>query len=116
MDFRYEVEKASGSASVITVFGDIDAGTALQLETALDGALRDKSQTRIVFDLHNTAFVSSSGLRLFMIAAKILSKRKGLIYLVGCNDKIVAAVTTSGMHKILNFAAGVAEALVLRQV
>ncbi|MDR0362436.1 MAG: STAS domain-containing protein [Planctomycetota bacterium] len=113
MTFLYQVRAVPPSAYVISVEGSIDAGTSIQLDLALNGVLANQAVLKIVFDLAKTTFISSSGLRLFMVASKAMSARRGKVMVVGEDRRISEAVTTAGMQKMLTFAPSVDDALAL---
>jgi anti-anti-sigma factor len=66
-DFDLTVEKA-GNATRVSVRGELDLGTAPQLEKALSDAREDSE--RIVLDLRDLTFMDSTGLRLLLVAAE----------------------------------------------
>jgi anti-anti-sigma factor len=67
--------EANGSATTLTVRGEIDMATVDSLERARDRAVSD-GLSLLVIDLREVAFVDSTGLR-FLLQTNRLSQRAG---------------------------------------
>jgi anti-anti-sigma factor len=61
---------------VLNVSGKIDAVTSKQLESAIDEMLQPDARM-ILLDLREVEYVSSSGLRVLMVAKEKLRQRQG---------------------------------------
>ena len=85
---------------VVTITGRLDAVTAPELEDELT-ALIDGGQTRVAMDLSRLEYVSSAGLRVFLVAAKKLKTGEGEFSLVGHKDNIKEVIEISGFPSIM---------------
>lgn len=102
MDFVSEVRVLRPSVLLATLKGVLDAGTAIQFEMSLAGYLKDPTITSVILDVPGLTFVSSSGLRVFMIIIKSLAPKNGKLFMVGTTPQIVGLVKMSGMTKWIN--------------
>ena len=89
-----------GNACVIHVQGRLDATTAPELER-YTGDLIEKGNPRIVFDLTDLQYVSSAGLRIFLLVAKKLKGLGGEMSLAGLHGNIKEVIEISGFPSIL---------------
>ena len=91
-------EKNINDIEVIAVSGRIDVISAKDLETFIDGIIDNNS--RIVFDLEDTEYISSSGLRVFLATLKILKKKNGEMRLASPQPIIRNILDISGLSSI----------------
>lgn len=102
MDFVSEVRVLKPAVLLATLKGVLDAGTAIQFEMAIAGHLKDPSVKSVILDVPGLTFVSSSGLRVFMIIIKSLAPRSGKLFMVGTTPQVVGLIKMSGMTKWIN--------------
>ena len=102
MQFTCEVRLVKPSFLLARLRGVLDAGTSIELEMSLSSYLRDPSIKKIVLDVPDLTFISSSGLRVMMVIIKSLTPRNGRLYLVGATAQIIGLVKMSGMTKWIN--------------
>ncbi|MBN9525923.1 MAG: STAS domain-containing protein [Alphaproteobacteria bacterium] len=95
---------------VLDVAGRIDSGTAKSLEDKVVGFL-DGGTKALVIDLSKVEFVSSAGLRVFLLAAKRLKAVGGKYGLAGLQPSVREVFEVSGFSKIFSLFADRAEAL-----
>ncbi len=88
----------SGSLEIAEVTGRIDATNSAELESVLSG-LVDAGVTRILVDLNGLSYISSSGLRVFLLMAKKLEKA-GKICLCNLQPQVEQIFTISGFNTI----------------
>lgn len=69
MDLKIEQR---GEVTLVLASGDIGAATCGELQAALEGLLAD-GRRRLVLDLDGVRYVSSAGLRVFLVVAKRLA-------------------------------------------
>jgi stage II sporulation protein AA (anti-sigma F factor antagonist) len=67
----------SGDTAVIAMDGDLDPHTAPDLFAVLDQLRVDQDLRHLVLDLEKLNFLDSSGLRLIVSAAQVLTERGG---------------------------------------
>jgi anti-anti-sigma factor len=70
-----ETRKKDG-LTIVSIAGRMDAVTTGEIESALMG-LVEKGETRLLFDLGALEYVSSAGLRTFLVTAKRLKAQGG---------------------------------------
>ncbi len=95
---------------VLDVTGRIDSGTAKSLEDKVVGLL-DGGTKALVIDLAKVEFVSSAGLRVFLLAAKRLKAAGGKYGLAGLQPSVREVFEVSGFSKIFSLFADRTEAL-----
>lgn len=98
-DFSQDVSILTPSTVLVRVTGALDAGTSIQLEMALSEHLKDPKVKNVVVEVPDLTFVSSSGLRVFMIIIKALNPKQGRLYLVGAGEQVAGLVKMAGMSK-----------------
>ncbi len=85
---------------VVRLTGRLDAVTAPELEGFLT-ELIDGGQTSVAVDLSTLEYVSSAGLRVFLVSAKKLKVAKGAFSLAGLKDNIKEVIEISGFPSIM---------------
>lgn len=95
--------------SVISISGRIDSLTSNELETAL-GAVMDKS-SKIILDLANTEYISSSGLRVLLMALKMLRAKNGMLMLTSLQPIARDVFEISGLSKLFPIHANLESAI-----
>ncbi len=103
MSFIYDVKRLKPSVVLAHIKGVLDAGTSIQLEMALGEYLKDPLVKKIIMDVPELTFVSSSGLRIIMLAIKSLVPKNGRLYMIGATSQIVSLIKMSGMTKWVHF-------------
>ncbi len=85
---------------VIKLTGRLDAVTAPELEGYLTEVI-DSGDTCMAMDLTNLDYVSSAGLRVFLVAAKKIKAAKGELSLAGLGGNIKEVIEISGFPSIM---------------
>ncbi|MGH7825123.1 MAG: STAS domain-containing protein [Candidatus Binatia bacterium] len=90
-------------ADVVTLAlsGKLDATTAKTFEDRILGVINSGAQ-RLVVDLAQLEYVSSSGLRVFLLAAKRVQATEGKIVLCSLKDNIRQVFDLAGFSSILS--------------
>ena len=94
-------EDRRADAVVLALSGKLDATTAKTFEDKILGLINSGTQ-RLVVDLSLLEYVSSSGLRVFLLAAKRLQATDGKIILCGLQDHIRQVFDLAGFSSILS--------------
>jgi anti-sigma B factor antagonist len=102
-------DKNINNIQVITISGRIDVISANDLEIFLNNAIGDNS--KMIFDLSETEYISSSGLRVFLATLKILNKKNGEMRLVSLQPVIRNILDISGLSNIFLIHHNLKEAL-----
>ncbi|MBP0974514.1 MAG: STAS domain-containing protein [Oscillospiraceae bacterium] len=82
--------------------GRIDTKTSPELENALRTSLTEDIQ-ELVFDLAETVYISSAGLRIFLIAQKQMN-RQGTMKVIHVNEDLMEIFEVTGFTDILTIA------------
>jgi anti-sigma B factor antagonist len=102
-------EKDIDNIRVIAISGRVDVISADDLEMYLNNALRDNSQ--MVFDLSDTEYISSSGLRVFLAALKMMKTRECEMKFASLQPVIKNILDISGLSNIFSIYHNLNEAL-----
>ena len=94
-------EDRKGDAVVLALSGKLDATTAKVFENKIFSVI-DSGAQRLVIDLSQLDYVSSSGLRVFLLAAKRLQSTNGKVSLCGLQDHIRQVFDLAGLSTILS--------------
>ena len=71
----------------------------------------EAGEQRVIFDLGQTDYVSSAGLRAILVTAKLLKPKKGKLALCNANDQILEVLEISGFHSIVKHFGNLDEAV-----
>ena len=94
-----EINKTiNGTELTIELSGRLDTRTAPQLESEMKRSLNGVSL--LVFDLNNLEYVSSAGLRIFLMAQKVMNKQ-GRMIVKNVKDVIMDIFEVTGFVDIL---------------
>ncbi|MDD2835348.1 MAG: STAS domain-containing protein [Methanothrix sp.] len=103
------IEKNINNIQVIAISGRVDVISANDLEIFLASAISDNS--RMIFDLSDTEYISSSGLRIFLASLKILKKKNGEMRLVSLQPVVRNILDISGLSNIFSIHHNLKEAM-----
>jgi anti-anti-sigma factor len=88
-------ESRKGTIVVLALKGSLDVVTSPELEKKLIGLI-DAGSRDVIFDLSHLDYVSSAGLRVFMLAIKRLAK-EGKVRFCGLNKSVKQVFDIAGM-------------------
>jgi anti-sigma B factor antagonist len=88
-----------GSASALTLRGEIDVYTAPRLRQAIID-LVDGGATRIVVDMRAVDFLDSTGLGVLVGGLKRVKVKEGSLSIVTTQDKILKIFDITGLNKV----------------
>ena len=91
-------QEKSGSKLTLHIAGRIDTKTAPELEQTVREAL--EGLTELTFDLKETAYISSAGLRILLIAQKRMNKQ-GKMTVTNANSDLMDILEVTGFTDIL---------------
>jgi len=103
-------EDRKADAVILALSGKLDATTAKTFEDRILGAINSGTQ-RLVVDLSQLDYVSSSGLRVFILAAKRLQTVDGKIVLCSMKDHVRQVFDLAGFSSMLSIYASRDEAI-----
>ena len=94
-------EDRKADAVILALSGKLDATTAKTFEDRILGVINSGTQ-RLVVDLSQLDYVSSSGLRVFIIDAKRLQTVDGKIVLCSMKDHVRQVFDLAGFSSMLS--------------
>lgn len=100
---------AESGVTVMTVIGRLDSVTSTALETEVKNRIA-AGGTRLVFDLSALEYISSAGLRVFLIAARTL-KDKGALALAAPMPLVRQVLEIAGVTSLLKVYGTTADAI-----
>jgi anti-anti-sigma factor len=98
--------------SVVSVAGEIDAGTEKQFRDALTSALA-RGTVRIVVDLSAVGFMASAGIGVLMGVRRVLADAGGLLVLAAPHREVAQVLSMTGVGDVVPVTASVADAVAL---
>jgi anti-anti-sigma factor len=96
--------------TIVRLTGSLDSNTTPVLETQLFGLI-ETGVRRILVDLNDVDFVSSIGLRAFLLAARKLAPGGGSLSVCGPNEAVRDTFDASGFSKLFSVYESEKEAL-----
>jgi anti-sigma B factor antagonist len=105
----FSVSREPGYA-VLSVAGQIDAGTEQQFRDALTSVLAH-GVLRIVVDLSRVAFMSSAGISVLMGVRRVLTDAGGSLVLAAPHGEVAQVLSISGVAEVIPVSASVADAV-----
>lgn len=78
------IKRKNETALTLNLSGRLDTTTAPQLEAVIKEELTDV--TELVLDFENLEYISSAGLRVLLLAQKIMNKQGNMIIRNVCSD------------------------------
>lgn len=103
-------EERDQGALVLLPSGSLDSGNAHAFETMVMGHINN-GERRLIIDFSQLHFVSSAGLRVFIIAARALKANQGRIALCAMRNHVEDVFRVSGIYRIITIKTSRAEAL-----
>jgi anti-sigma B factor antagonist len=111
MSGNFEInEKRVDAVDVVLIKGRLDASSSQDAEKRIN-ALLDGGSTKILINLSELDYISSSGLRVMLAALKRLKKTGGDLKLAGLKPAIQDVFSMAGFHRIFSIYGSEAEAL-----
>lgn len=82
--------------------GSLDTAAAAEAEKALS-PLNDVEGKNIILDCSSLAYISSAGLRIFLVILQNAQAKGSHVYIRGINDGVRAVFTITGFSNIFEF-------------
>ena len=89
----------NGDELTLQVKGELNVANSNELEKVISDSLGGIK--KLIFDFSELNYISSSGLRILLIAQKIMLKQ-GQMIVRGCNEDVMDIFTITGFKDILN--------------
>ena len=101
MSMQIEVtEERNDKVLVLLPVGRLDSGNARSFESVVMAHV-SSGERRLIVDFSHLDFISSSGMRVLLIAAKALQAGKGTIVLCSMKNHIEEVFRISGFNQII---------------
>lgn len=86
---------------IAKVEGRIDGANAREFEDALNDAIGE-DDSKVLLDFSTLSYISSAGLRVILLIARLLQKRSAAFALCSLSDPIREVFEISGFDKIIS--------------
>ena len=94
------IDKREGNIFTIGIIGELDTISSPILDDKLKTVPSDI--TELILDLDKLDYISSSGIREFIIAQKLMDEKEGTLKLKNINDFVSTVLTASGIIDMFN--------------
>lgn len=94
-----EVTITEGKETLIKISGRLDTNSSTQFAQAIAPILQGPTNC-VRLDCSDLAYISSSGLRMFLMLQKNIAQKKGTLRLTGLNDSIKEVFAITGFAAI----------------
>ena len=95
---KVHAEKEDGIL-IATAMGRVDGSNALEFQNALQAAIGDDDD--VILDLEGLSYISSAGLRVFLLIAQQMKKKSGRFSVCSLSDSIDKVFTISGFDRVI---------------
>ena len=92
-------KQQNGQELLLTLKGELNTTTSSQLEAVIKNDL--KGIDTLVIDMADLTYLTSAGLRVLLVAQKILNDKKGQMIIRHVNDSIMDVFAITGFDNIL---------------
>ncbi len=99
----------TGDITTVKVIGRVDTTTSGELEKAIFETL-DKGVKKVIVDMGQMDYISSSGLRVLLATLKRLKANDGHLILAGLNPHMSDVIRMAGFDQFFHITATVEEA------
>ena len=103
-------EERRADILILHISGKLDAATSKTLEDKIL-SLISPTQVKLIIELSQLDYISSAGLRVFLLAAKRMDGVKGKIILCSLKDTVKQIFDIAGFTSFLTFAGSAEEAI-----
>ena len=83
----------------ITLKGELNTSTSPELEEVIKNEL--SHVTSVIIDMKDLSYLTSAGLRVLLVAQKIMNDKKGQMIIRHVNDSIMDVFNITGFNNIL---------------
>jgi anti-anti-sigma factor len=104
------IEDKDDAVVIVGLQGRMDSSTASIVEEKMLGLI-NRGESRLVVDCAQLDYISSAGLRVFLMAAKRLTQAKGKLVLATLNDDVKQVFDLTGFSSIFQICPSREEAI-----
>ena len=87
-----------GDEAVVAIAGKVDTNASADLSQAVDTLPAEV--TTVIFDLENTAYIASSGLRVLLAVLKTQKSKQGTVILSKPRGMVIEVLKATGFDEI----------------
>ncbi len=95
------VNTLNGQELTIALKGELNSNTAPELEQSITEQL--KGVDTLIFDFKELDYISSAGLRVLLIAKKVIDKNNGKLIVRHANEGVMDVFRITGFTNVLDF-------------
>jgi anti-sigma B factor antagonist len=106
------VKKKEGVINLVELSGKVDVNNSPDLEKELFQII-NQNEKNLLVDCKNLEYISSSGLRVFLMALKQMNKNNGKLVLCGLNELIQEVFDVSGFSSLFTIVSSCEEGVKL---
>ena len=88
----------------IILKGELNTVTSFDLDKVVDGDDLKNVQT-LIFDMAELSYLTSAGLRVLLVAQRLMNDRKGKLIVRHVNEAIMEVFTITGFNNVLTIEA-----------
>ena len=103
-------EERRANVLILRLMGKLDASTSKALEDTILPHIAS-GQDRLVVELSQLDYISSAGLRVFLLAAKRMNEAQGKMILCSLKDSVKQVFDIAGFSSFLTLAGSIEEAI-----
>lgn len=103
-------EERRADVLILRVIGKLDASTSKNLEDRILPVIAG-SQGKLIVELSQLEYISSAGLRVFLLAAKRTDEVRGKMILCSLKDSVRQVFDIAGFSSFLNLGGSTEEAI-----
>ncbi len=93
-------EERQSTVVVLTPEGSLNSVDSPQLEEVVFRVI-EEGETRLLIDLSKVSYISSRGLRVFLLAAKKMAETSGRLAACSLNEFVFKAFEAVGFHDVV---------------
>ena len=101
-----EIERRSADVTVLRFTGEIDRVTAVQVQSAVLGVLRQDPPREVLLDLGAVSFLDSSGIRALLTCQKRAGQGGVVVEVSRAHDIVRQVFGITGLLEVFNVADG----------
>jgi len=91
--------ESKNNIKILYIEGELNANNSGEAETRLNQMIMGGNK-KIVVNLDKLSYISSAGLRIFLISNKLITKKEGTLRLCNLNNTVKEVFEISGFHMI----------------
>ena len=94
------IKKLNGKELTLTLKGELNTYTANDLDAVIQKDL--KNVDSLIIDMNDLTYLTSAGLRVLLVAQKIMNDKKGSVVVRKVNASIMEIFEITGFVNVLN--------------